>query len=751
MNRPFAIIGLTYLIALFLCTCFSSIAFTIAITTMIFFIISLFFKYLRIQKTIPIILLTISVASSIYSIFSYIEKQNSNKLIDHDATITGTICEDPIESYGKYYYTIKTDSIFIDDVDNIPQSTKIRISKTTALDCDVYSKITAKIHFYNKDSDGIFSSKNYYAAKGIHNFAYFYEYEDYSIDENTVRPPYYYCIKFKQNLISSLRNLLSKKYYSISCGILLGNKYFIDDEVISNFKNINVSHLLSVSGLHVSIIAQFLLMIFSFFKLSKRKLNILTIIGILFFMAIVGFTSSATRAGIMLIITLLGKILFKSSDSFNSLGIAILILTITNPFAGSDISLLLSVSATLGIILFSDKINTIILSKIKGSENLHKSIKYIINLSSVTLAATLATIPINVFYFKKFSFIAIVSNILMVVPAMISLILSLILSITNLFGILKFISMPMGLINSLIIEYLIQCSNILAALPFASTSTSQTFLLFWIAGSLLIFSIDIILNFNKPLKLKKLPILLSFILLLLGTFSYQIINRDKITLTAVDVGTGCSLVLSKNSHAAVLACGGEDYESNHLKSYLDEQNIKKLDYLVLSDLKEGTSNYSQDVIKKYDPYYVVLPETDEIDSRLSRTIADKSNSIYFTEKSVINLWNNVNITVINSDEQSFLYLNINDIKILVCPSGGNMSYIPQKYKTCNIFIEGVYPEKLDAINSSYIIMSNNKKLTKSKFEDAIKSSKIPMATAEDGSIAIDFHQNKTVSFRRIKI
>lgn len=753
MKRPFALVGFTYLFSLILCGFFSSIGFVISASFFVLFIASLFFKDLRVSKTIPIIFLTISLAFFVNKIAVNFEEQQSSKLIDHDAIITGTICEDPIESYGKYYYTIKTDSISIEGSENIPQNIKIRISKPTAFDCDVFDKITGKIHFYQKDSDNIFSSKNYYAARGIHNFAYFYEYEDYSIKEETFRPPYYYCIKCKQILISSLRQIFPKKYYSIAIGMLLGNKYFIDEEIISDFKSINISHLLSVSGFHVSIIAQFFLMLFALFKLSKKKKYLFTIFCILWFMAIVGFTPAVSRAGIMLIIAYIGKMFFKHSDSINSLGLAAIILTIGNPFAGHDISLILSFSATLGIILFSDKINDkinkLLSAKIKKSKNLNPAIKYLISIISVTIAATVATIPITVFYFKKFSFISIVANLLLVVPAMIVLILTLITAITNIFSFLRFITMPLALVNGLLINYITTCAKILAALPFSSVSTAQPFLLFFAASTLLIFAIDLILK--KELKIRKTPILLSFILLLVGCFSHQILNKDIITLTTVDVGSGCSLVLTKNNHAAVLSCGGESFEGGKLTTCLNNKNIKNLDYLVLSDLKERTSCYSKDIIKKYNPNLVILKESSDVDNRLSRAIADSSNSCYFDEKSNIKFWDNITLKVINSDEQSFMYLTINDVNLLICPSGGNLSYIPNEYTSCDIFIEGVYPTELDSINASYMIMSNNENLYKSHVKDVIKSQKIPISTAINGTVDIDFINNKTIKFRRVRL
>lgn len=749
MNRPFALLGFTYIAGLFVAACFSSLSLLLGVTFFMLFVISLFFDSLRVRKTIPIIFLTLTAAFFVHDTFNNLENEKSQKLVDHDSTITGTICEAPIESSGKQYYVIKTDKVSIEGLDSVPQNIKVRVSKTSAFDCDVFDKITGKIHFYKKESDGIFSSKNYYAARGIHNFAYFYEYEDYVTTDNTARPLYYYCIKCKQALVSSLRELLPQRYYSIATGILLGDKYFIDDDVMSDFKDIGISHLLSVSGLHVSIIAQFFVNLFFALNLSKRKTYLFSCLGILLFMSIVGFTPSVVRAGIMLIIAYVGKAFFKSSDSLNSLGFATLCLSVANPFAGSDVGLLLSICSTLGIILFSDKLNFLVLTRLKNSKLINSVTTYIISTLCMTITATIATAPITIFYFKKFSLVSLLANLLMVVPSMAVLVISLLSAITNVFGFLRFISMPLGALNAILIEYLINCAKVLAAIPFASVSTAQPFLLFWVASTLIIFAVDLILN--DKFKIRSLPALLSVALLFVGILSYQILNENKTSLATVDVGTGCSVVLSKSGHAAVLACGGEEYEGGKLNTYLESQNIKKLDYLVLSDLKEKTSCYAKDIINKYEPDHVVLPHSNDIDSRLSRTIADKSNLCYFYQQSNVKCWDNVNMAIVNYGEQSFIYLTVEGVNVLICPSGGNMSYIPPEYNSCDIFIEGVFPEKLNYINSNYMIMSNNLNLVNSRIKDVVNSSKIPMATAGDGNIVIDFATNKTISFRRVKL
>ena len=74
-------------------------------------------------------------------------------------------------------------------------------------------------------------------------------------------------------------------------------------------------------------------------------------LGVLCFMAVTCFQASVCRSGVMCLVVLAGDLLSRRADSLNSLGIAVLLLGLENAYAAADIGLLLSFSATLGLIL----------------------------------------------------------------------------------------------------------------------------------------------------------------------------------------------------------------------------------------------------------------------------------------------------------------------------------------------------------------------------------------------------------------
>lgn len=78
-------------------------------------------------------------------------------------------------------------------------------------------------------------------------------------------------------------------------------------------------------------------------------------------MAVTGFAHSVVRAGIMMIIVSFASSNLRIADSLNNLGFAAIVLTAFNPYAVADIGMLLSFSATTGIILWSRPIERSVL------------------------------------------------------------------------------------------------------------------------------------------------------------------------------------------------------------------------------------------------------------------------------------------------------------------------------------------------------------------------------------------------------
>lgn len=746
MMRSFALIGFSYLIAMTASVYFgATVAIAFAVVFLCLFIVSLLIKECRDKKLVPIVLITMSAAFFYYGISYMIKVVPIEKLNNATANISGVICDIPYKSYNKYYYMIETDSI---NLDGAPQKIKLRVSSNTSLDAEIYDKVTAQVKLFLPNGDKGFSSKTYYASKNIHIFAYFSDYGSIKIDETANKPVNYYILKLKQELISRIKLLLGDEESAIATGMLLGYKFGISENVKTDFNHSGISHLLAVSGYHVAVIASFMLILFNFFRLPKKLANLGSIAGILFFMALTGFSPSVTRAGVMYILYLIGKLISRSADSLNSLGMAVFIICILNPFAGGDIGLLLSVTATFGIIKLSPILSSWFKSKISNIILKGRFFNSIVDAISVTLSANIFTLPITMLTFKCLYPISLVSNILIVFAfsaMMFCLIMAVILSYL---GFLSILTIPFSLITTLLIKYMVWCAGFLANLPFSYLSADFRFLLIWISGSMILLAIAIILG--KDLRLIKITAVLSVIILMVGTLSYQILGRGVTTVAFLNAGNGVSAVITKDGDSAVISCGGDSFYTDCIYEYLESKNIKNIDLVLASDDNTKTSGFVEEIINFYKPYSIIIHDKvlNDNEEFFENIAGSKRNCITFLDSVNSGFWGSVNVSVLNNNGESFIYLTVNDVRFLICPSGGDVYSLPAHWKYSAFAVYSDIPDNEDMIKSRYAILSVDDKDLLDKTEKLIKNGKRVITTVENNPVLIDCIDKNEVSIHR---
>ena len=197
----------------------------------------------------------------------------------------------------------------------------------------------------------------------------------------------------RNNVLQNYKNNLSDENVSLISALTIGDKTNLEKNVIQEFRDASLSHILAISGAHFS----YIILLISFInKIIKRKRlgQVSLIIVILFFMQLTGNTASVVRAGIMGIMVILASMLYRKNDFITTFSISLLIQIIYNPYVIFDIGLILSYFGTFGIVYFYQMINQRIKLKIL----------------SVTLSANLLIFPIMIYNFNTFSISFVISN-----------------------------------------------------------------------------------------------------------------------------------------------------------------------------------------------------------------------------------------------------------------------------------------------------------------------------------------------------
>lgn len=256
-----------------------------------------------------------------------------------------------------------------------------------------------------------FNYKKYLANKHIFYHSYIHENNWFRIEKGKIDGIYAAAIAVRKNFIEKLnKSGLTPIESAISSGMLLGWVNDIDQATLHEFSGAGITHILSVSGLHVGIIS-ILCGYFLFFLNKTRKHRILKgsiqILILFLFAFITGLVPPVMRATFMFSFVLLGEMFSRSSNTFNTLGASALILLLMEPLSVLQVGFQLSFVALLGIVI----IQPILFNFLKTR---YKKLNFVLELITVSIAAQIITLPFILYYFHQFPTYFLIANIVII-------------------------------------------------------------------------------------------------------------------------------------------------------------------------------------------------------------------------------------------------------------------------------------------------------------------------------------------------
>lgn len=405
--------------------------------------------------------------------------------------------------------------------------------------------------------------------------------------------------QLKNRIIENSNILFLSETKGIFLGILLGYTDFISDDDRERFSDSSLSHLLAVSGAHVSYIILGLTLFMKLIKTPKNLSKIFACIFLLFYLYIINFTPSVTRAVIMSIIVALQSVVHRKQDTITTISLSVLLIVAENPYKIFNIGFLLSYFGTIGIILFVQKPS----KKETNSEDIkRKIINYLKNMSIVTISAQILIFPIMIYYFNTISLTFIISNLIAGVlmgPITIIGLLIIILSFFSLF----FTSIIVKFYNILLIT-LLNTTKVISNIPISKIYVKTPdiiwvilyyfiiilgYIIFIIKNSHRIFLKNkiklIIKKIKEIIKTNKIKILVILFGILILYFILYVTPKD-LRIYFIDVGQGdsCLIITPKNKTILIDSGGSENYDvgKNTLLPYLLDRGVTSLDYILIS-------------------------------------------------------------------------------------------------------------------------------------------------------------------------
>lgn len=379
--------------------------------------------------------------------------------------------------------------------------------------------------------------------------------------------PYKIFIQINQTIKNKLETNFSSQTSSMLKALILGDKDEIDDKIKDQFRDNGLSHILAISGMHISCIILISQKILDKISKSNNKKKIILIILLTIYGLTIGFISSAIRAIIMASLGIIAKLIHRKNNKLIDISIACLIIILYNPYYITDSGFLLSFGATIGIIYIFPKINKI---KIKS-----KFIKYFFEIFLVSIAVNISILPIIIYFFKKISISFFITG----------LVMTPLVFLIEILGIISII-IPNTLLSTITplieitITLFIKISEINLGSIYIKVPTILEITIYYLIITYLLKT-----NIRKKLKsiLKKIIITLTIISTLTNII---ITTNNNLKINLIDVGQGDSCLIQTPQKQNILIDGGgseeQDLGKNVLIPYLLSKRINKIDYLLVS-------------------------------------------------------------------------------------------------------------------------------------------------------------------------
>lgn len=275
-------------------------------------------------------------------------------------------------------------------------------------------------------------------------------------------------------------------------GLLLGGADRLPEELSENFRKTGTTHAVAVSGYNITIIASFLMWFGIIIGFWRQKAFWFAVVGIVFFIFMIGAPSSAIRAAIMGILVLWAAKNGKLANSWRAIVIVAFLMTIFSPFSlVYDVGFQLSFLATISLIFlyapFSDKFEI---------TNDFLEIKSIL---LMTIVAQLGVLGLMIYVFNSFSLISLLAN-LIILPLIPVIMLGGFLVVISGFFV-PFLSGILAMPVELLLNFEIKTISFLAKFEWVDVKV-ENLSVWWLIGYY-IFFIGLVLKYNFSLNIRK--------------------------------------------------------------------------------------------------------------------------------------------------------------------------------------------------------------------------------------------------------
>ncbi len=584
MKRPLSFVGFSMAITLLLINIIGGKSSKILfVSAAVLFAISLLITKLR-QARVALYVFGAALLACLIFMANYSNVEAQTALDNKAAKTVFHIVDNVQINDDKYIYTVKTKSI---DLPNAPQNIKLRIYTDYKIDADFYDDLYSVIK-YSKSFDDPFNSYGAFADG---------RYISATLDtvpiplNNNDKPINYYILKARDYVKNTITLHLKNDVGALSLALLTGDKSLLSDETYSNFTDCGTSHIMAVSGLHTSVICMGFYILLKNLGVKRNLRTALSLLVLLFYVAMTDFAVSVIRSAIMISILLLARVVNKKADTLNSLGLSVMLLCF-NPYVVTDPSAVLSVLSVLGMLVVKPKIDDSIKPK-----KLNGFIRYLYDSLTFTLSIMVSTFPAIWLFFSNVTLVSYLANLLLIPLAQLTMIGTLFIA---LFGFSKYLCIFLSVLTYIPAKIMLLVTEFLSEhLKFLTFDISHE--AFIISYAVFLLFIGVCLIIKNKVNVKTVAVLAFCLIIISSAISFY----ESSTAAFLDVSSTNVVVIYNESAAVVVGANSKSdyYEVKQCLSrsksstvlFIDcDYDNEKLSSLAEND-KEFLNNYDFDI------------------------------------------------------------------------------------------------------------------------------------------------------------
>lgn len=425
------------------------------------FLISVFDKN-NFKKVIPISLFIFFISLGFFRIYLFdfnLDLSEFEKYVGQNISIVGVVVDEIDKREENQKITLAVNVLNSEELDE-----DVKVLITGSLydnlnygdEIKVFGKLQ-KIENFENDNGIEFDYINYLGKDNIRYLIYYPKIEIlYSGNGSGIKEKLF---SIKHSFVESFSRVIPEPHSSLLAGLTVGAKQSLGTDLLDKFREVGLIHIVVLSGYNVTIIADFIVKIFSFLpRFASLSLGSLSII---FFAVATGGSATIVRASIMALIAILARATGRTNQMTRALFLAGAIMVIHNPaILTFDPSFQLSFVATLGLIHIAPRIE-----KYFGFLTERFSLR---EFAVATISTQIAVLPLLVSMTGEISLISPVVNILVLAFIPLTMLLGF---ITGVFGFFSYyLALIPGYITYILLSYELWIVNIFSQIPFLSIS-----------------------------------------------------------------------------------------------------------------------------------------------------------------------------------------------------------------------------------------------------------------------------------------